>query len=302
MTLAIVQDSTPARRSFEQSWLAGQLSGETARAYASDIRQFVEVVGKDLCAVGRSDMMDYRRWLVERYKPATVNRKLSAVRQLFAEAVRHEVMDRSPADGLKGHRTEGNYSPTKSPSEEQVFALLDSVNGDDLLNVRDKAMLYVMLGMGLRRHEVAQLAVSSIAEDQGYPVLHVLGKGNKRRKVTIPDNVLSAVRRLIRDGALTGDAPLFQEVKRMGRRHRFSGKAISANGIYHVVRKRCEAVGIDGVSPHGFRHFLVTYLIEHGASIYDAQQVAGHADVKTTQRYVNRANNLASSAAKFVQF
>lgn len=313
MALAVI-NNLPVREDFRESWLAGQLSGHTARAYEGDIRQFLEFIGGDnISAVRRQDLFRFRAWLMEslpqgdgtfkpRFKPATINRKLSAVRQLFAEAVRHGIIDRSPAEGMKGYKTAGISSSTRAPSEEQVTALLESMGGDSLPDMRDYAMIYVMAGMGLRRSEVSQIRTGDFGEDQGIPVLTVHGKGNKERRLRVPETVLGAVRRWT-DAVFEGleDVPVFQELIRNGGYH-LSGKALTPNGIYHVTRRRLASQGIENLSCHSFRHFCLTYLFRAGCDLYKAQTYAGHSDPRTTQRYDHSREDLDSSAANYINF
>jgi site-specific recombinase XerD len=309
MELSLIEsNSTLSLADFTQSWLAGQLSDNTSRAYAGDITQFLEFIGhRDLAAITREDIFRYRHWLNEQYKPSTVNRRMTAVRQLFSEAVLHRVIDQSPAEGIRGHKSEGNYSPTKAPTKEQVTALLDSMRGDDMTDVRDLALIYVMASMGLRRDEVARLTVGSITEKQGYTVLQVMGKGSKRRDITIPENTLSAVRKWLNAVSeekkrIPADTPLFCEIKKNGTWHALKNKPLTPNGIYYILTKRFAAVDIEGCSPHSLRGFFLTYAIQNGASVYDAQLMAGHADPRTTERYIKRMDALDSSAAKYIDF
>lgn len=292
---------------WSESWLAGQLSPNTTRAYTADIRQFVAFIGhRDLAAVRRTDLLRYLQLLTGKvdvgdYSPKTVNRKLSAVRQLFAEAVRHELIDRSPADGIRGYKSEGNFSPTKAPAVEQVIALLDSLDTDALQDVRDRAILYVMFGMGLRREEVADLRASDLSEHEGQAVLDALGKGSKRRRQAVPHTVLAAVRRWQAMTGIVDYDALFQPFPLNGE-CRPTGSSLTPNGLYDIVMRRFRAAGWTDCSPHSARHFFITYVIKHGASIFQAQQMAGHADPRTTERYIRSSDDLANSAAKFIDF
>jgi site-specific recombinase XerD len=300
MALAIREvDITTA--SFADSWLAGQLSGNTSVAYAGDIRQFIDWFGSsDLQAVRRDDIYRYRAWLVQQFRPATTNRKLTAIRQLFKEAVLQGVMSFNPSEGIKGHKSEGNYSETKAPSLEQVQAMLDGLNTDSLIDIRDRAMLYLMASMGLRREEVANLSVCCIVQDQGYTVLDIVGKGNKRRRNVIPTNALNAVRKWIYKADLQPNEPLFQAITRVKTKHVRACKPLHVNGIYHIVGKRFEQFGIMDCSPHSLRHFNATDLLRQGADIYKVQRWLGHSDPRTTERYNRAQDDLSNSAAQFV--
>jgi len=298
MELALREETKPTLPL--ASWLAGQLSAQTARAYRADVRQFLAFVGTELEAVCRADVQEYRHWLVGQYKPSTVNRKLSCIRQLFAEAVRHGIMPVSPADGIRGCRTEKGYSVARTPSLVQVIAVLDSLTGSSLPECRDRAMLYVMATLGLRRQEVADLCVDSIMEDEGQTCLEIHGKGNKRRREVLPVNALTAVRTWISAGELSSSAPLFPQLTRNGDWQ--IGSTLTGNGVWHIIRKRFATVGVRDLSPHSLRRFAITYLLQRGMPLWRVQRLAGHADPVTTQRYNQAADDLANSAAKYIDF
>lgn len=266
-------------------WIAGQLSPQTARAYALDLKQFVEWFGdSDLSRVCREDIFRYRAALIAKgYAGATVNRKLSAVRQLFTEAVNHGMIDRSPAEGVKGYKSEGAYSTTRVPSAEQVRALLDSLTGDDLPEVRDLALVSLLSCLGLRRDEAARLRVNSLVDDAGVTCLEIEGKGHKRRRPKIPALALRAVRRWIAVAQLNPEDSLFP---RLVRDHGWQlGEGLTGNGIWHICKRRFEAAGIEGCSPHSLRHYFVTELLANGAPLPLVQLLAGHSSPVTTQRY-----------------
>jgi site-specific recombinase XerD len=277
------------------------MSGHTVRAYKFDFKQFMAVVERaDLAQVTRADIYEYRQWLVGRYAPSTVNRKLSLVRSLFAEAVRAGECPSSPAEGVKGHRTErSGFSSTKAPSEEQVRAVLDTLKGSTKLTaVRDRALLYLMAHLGLRRDEVCKLTPQCIVEDQGYTCLDITGKGSKRRREVIPPTSLSAVRQWIEFGGIGEDEPLFPRITHGKRK----GGALTGSGVWYIVRRRFGKVGVTGLSPHSLRHFAITELLKHGMALHRVQDLAGHADPSTTQRYNHGRGNLADSADRYVTF
>lgn len=286
-----------------QEWVAGQLSPQTRRAYQTDLSHFVGFMGTpDLSAVRREDIYRYRARLVEQgYAPATVNRRMSAVRQLFGEAVRHGLIDSNPAEGVKGYKSEGNYSTTKCPTEDQVRALLNSLEGDSPLDRRDRAMVYLTATLGLRRDEVTRLTVDSLVEDQGVWCLEIRGKGNKRRREAIPDSALIAVRQWIEAAGLEGQSPLFPSITKNGGWH-IGTAPMTGNGVWYVLSRRMQAVGIEGCSPHSLRHFAITYLLTHGMELWRVQRLAGHSDPSTTQRYNQARQDHDNSARRYVRF
>jgi len=254
-----------------------------------------QVGSTDLAAITRDDIHEFRKWLADNYKPASANRKLSSVRQLFAEAVAQGLIDHNPTERIKGYKVDSGFSSTKAPSEEQVKSLLASVaDPTDAHKLRDRAMIYVLAGMGLRRAEVCSLRVNSIVTDDGEIALEVFGKGSKVRRIAIPGNVHKALTDWIAYAGLIADDPIICNME--------TRQALTPNGLYYVIDQRMRAVGIEGCSPHSLRHFLITYLLSNGCGIYDAQRLAGHADPRTTERYDRRNSGACSSAKELVGF
>lgn len=282
------------------SWLAGQLSKHTARAYEYDIKQFFGLINQsDIQLIDRSDIFKYRQVIIQKYKPATVNRKLSAVRQLFEEAVHHRIIENNPATGIKGFKTDSNYSNTKAPDIMQVRKILDSISqGSSEKSLRDLAMMYIFCTLGLRRDEVSNLKVNSIINDNGLIALDIIGKGNKTRRVEIPGSTYPILEKWINSANLKNDDPIFQEIKH----GKLTGRKLTGSGIYWIIQKYMGDCDLKGFSPHSLRHFLITLLLERGESIYSVQRLAGHSDPRITERYDRNKSGVCSSAANVIDF
>lgn len=290
-----------ASYSFMQPVLAGSLSPNTKRSYDYVLSQFLRVVNKPAYDVTREDIYLYRQFLVNNYDPKTVNHRLSVVRKIFGEAVLFGIIAHNPAVGVKGYKVNSDYSSTKSPDEPAVRKLIESVSGDSLIEVRDRAIIYTACTLGLRRDELSRLTTDSIIVDSGKVAMEVFGKGSKRRRIEIPANTYNVLQAWILTANLqTGDA-LFQEIKNIGGYH-LTGKALTGNGIYYVLVRRMKAVGIEGCSPHSLRRFLVTLLLDKGANIYRVQQLCGHSSTRTTEMYDKNKHGVCSSAAELIDF
>ena len=160
--------------------LAGLLSENTVRAYRVDIRQFeywMDEEGLKLADLTADHLVAYRDWLRAQYTPASVNRKLSVIRQFLDEANSRGLIDHNPAERVRGIRTSSTYSPTEGLTREDARRLLDATERDTLLGKRDYAILSLMLRTGLRRAEVRGLTVDDLGTREGHPVLRVVGKG-----------------------------------------------------------------------------------------------------------------------------
>ena len=162
--------------------------------------------------------------------------------------------------------------------------MLDEVKGEDPVSLRDRAMLEVMYGCGLRVSELCELKREDIVADG--ELLRILGKGSKERIVPIggaAGRALAAYLGGARESFARGD---------LAGRHVFLtrlGKPFTRQGVFKIVRARAAAVGIapDRISPHVLRHCFASHMLSHGADIRAIQELLGHADIGTTQVYTH---------------
>jgi integrase/recombinase XerD len=257
-------------------------------------------------AAYRSDLADFLRWTQRRElalldvtepdlvaylgdgaagsaSPATRKRRAGAVRSLYRFLVADGVLDVDPASAV-----EVPAVPTGLPkalTEEEVGRLLDAVVGIDVAAVRDRAILEVLYGSGLRISEVVGLSLGDV--DLAERMLRVLGKGSKERNVPIG--------RMAKDALLAWLDPEVRGSLRPGRATRddldalfvnLRGRRLTRQGVWGIVRRYGTVAGLDGrLTPHVLRHSCATHLLDHGADIRTVQELLGHASVSTTQIY-----------------
>jgi integrase/recombinase XerD len=306
--------------------VAGQLSPRTRVAYASDLTELLSVMeawGLMLQEVNRDHLHAYRRWLAgeevpglqRKEKPsaaATVSRKISVCRQLFAEALDRGLVEVNPANRVRGFKV-SQESKTLGLSRTQAKELLDKVETQTLLGLRDKAMLSLMIRTGVRRMDVIGATLGKLGERDGHTILSMVSKGNKERTVKIPVEVarhLEAWReaaKLRRDELPT--TPLFCSVVKQGRgthaiyNVREEGqKALSEKAIWKIVERRVKLAGITAhITPHSTRHTFITLALDGGAALHKVQVAAGHADPRTTERYWRTKENLDDNAVDYIR-
>ena len=306
--------------------VAGQLSPRTRRAYATDLAELFTVLAAWRLGLGdvtRDHLLTFRSWLDgetvpglvprSRCAPATIARKLSVVRQFFAEALDRGLIGANPAARLSGYHVSAE-SKTLGLSRQQARDLLAAIDTGTLLGVRDRAILSLMLRTGLRRMDVLQARVADLTSSQGHSVLRIpRSKGGKERLAKIPVEVwrdLEAWREAANEWRtdLPG-TPLFCAVVREGRGTRMvykvSGegqKPLSGKGIWDVVVRRARAAGItENITPHSTRHTFITLALDGGAPLHKVQDAAGHADPRTTERYWRTQQNLDDNAVDYVR-
>jgi integrase/recombinase XerC/integrase/recombinase XerD len=252
----------------------------TRKAYGVDLGQFVEWAGER--APGEIRHRDVRRFAAglssDGAAPATVARKLAAVRGLFDFLVRTERVGQNPADLVSSPKREEKLP--RVLTVEQVRELLERIPARTALELRDRAMLELAYSCGLRCEEIVSLDVDAL--DYETEQLRVLGKGSKERMLPVGEPARHAVQRYLERGrhALTAD-PREQALFLSKSGRRLSNSDVTRRlGLW--VR---EAALAAGVSPHSLRHSFATHLLEGGADLRTIQELLGHASISTTQVY-----------------
>jgi integrase/recombinase XerC/integrase/recombinase XerD len=261
--------------------LQGRSAAErTRRAYGVDLGQFVEWAGER--APDEIRHRDVRRYAAGLSSggaaPATVARKLAAVRGLFDFLVRTGRVGQNPADLVSSPKREEKLP--RVLSAEQVRALLEGIPARTPLELRDRAMLELAYSCGLRCEEIVNLDLGAL--DFETEQLRVLGKGSKERMLPVGEPAQKALRRYRERGrhALSGD-PREQALFLSKSGRRLSNSDVTRRlGLW--VR---EAALAAGVSPHSLRHSFATHLLEGGADLRTIQELLGHASISTTQAY-----------------
>ncbi|MCB1107817.1 MAG: site-specific tyrosine recombinase XerD [Chlamydiia bacterium] len=256
------------------SYIASEkgLSVNTIEAYGRDIRLFLSGVKGE---VKEEDVISHMSALKEKgYASASIYRMLMALRVFFRFLKREGMVERDPTALLESPKM-WQLIPEVLTGEE-VERLL-SAPGEGEEGARDRAILETLYATGIRVSELCNLEV----HDVGDKVIRVVGKGGKERIVPIGEEAIHAIDRYL--GEYRHDRgdhlPLF--VTKKGRRlHRTS--------VWEKVKFYAKKVGIEKeISPHTLRHSFATHLLDHGADLRVIQEMLGHADIGTTDRYTH---------------
>lgn len=253
-----------------------RLSPHTVEAYRRDLGDFLRLCGRlGLGSLREIDRRAIRRHLARLstlgYAPRTVARKASAVRAFLDDAVRRGRLPANPAAGVPQPKRPRSL-PRAVPSRT-LGRLLDGLVGGEPVDLRDRALLEVLYGTGLRVSEAASLGV----EDVGGRFLRVTGKGGRDRAVPVGRPAREALERYLRRGRPALAGPEAGDALWVGVR----GRPLSARGIRRVVAARL------GTFPHALRHSFATHLLEGGADLRSVQGLLGHRDLATTQLYTS---------------
>ena len=254
------------------------MSPNTVASYCSDVKKFAEFHNDALEKADPDAVISYlssRKKLSERSQA----RLLSSLRNFYDWLVLEKVIEENPCDKVDMPKL-GVYLPTVL-SVEEVEAIIDSVQREDWFGLRDKAILEVLYGCGLRVSEAVELKISGVYLDEGF--LRVIGKGNKERLVPLGEMAGDALRNYLDSRPAPADA----ESDDILFLNRF-GKRFSRVSMFNLVKKQALAAGITKeLSPHTFRHSFATHLVENGADLRVVQEMLGHESITTTEVYTH---------------
>ncbi|MFB4299908.1 tyrosine recombinase XerC [Actinomadura sp. NTSP31] len=261
------------------------VSPHTLRAYLGDLT--------DLCAyaaaVGVTDPAELdvsllRAWLARQHAlgraRATLARRTAAVRAFTHHLHRRGLLQDDP--GLLLGTPKKRRDLPGVLNQDDAARLLDTMDAEGPMGLRDLAVLEVLYGTGVRVSELCGLDVDDV--DTGRRTIRVLGKGDRERTVPVGEPALRAVQDWLRAGrpaVATGNSgPALFLGARGGRLHPTSARRI-------VHSRISEAGRMPDLSPHGLRHTAATHLLEGGADLRSVQEILGHASLQTTQLYTH---------------
>ena len=254
------------------------MSQNTVASYCSDVEKFLKFYGGSVNDASAADVEEYlqsRDGLSERSQA----RVLSSLRSFFDWLVIEGVMKDNPCDRVDGPKI-GRYLPNVL-SEEEVAALIDSVDVSGWQGLRDRAILEVLYGCGLRVSEAVGLKISCLYFKEGF--IRVIGKGNKERLVPIGDMAIAAVEEYLEARRVPADSDS-SDILFLNR----FGRSLSRVSMFTMIKAQALAAGIrKEISPHTFRHSFATHLLEHGADLRIVQEMLGHESISTTEIYTH---------------
>ena len=267
------------------------LSDNTVAAYTSDVRSFVAWCARsDLlepAAVKRTTVRRYLAHLTTRqFARRSIARKTAAIRRYYRWLVANDVVEVDPTSGVSVPA--GNGRLPRVLDQRELSGLLDGPLADDepdWRRRRNDAVLELLYGSGLRVGELCGLQVSSVSVTTG--AANVWGKGSKERRVPISEPAIAALRRwlAIRHDVLPPEAGdvLFGNER---------GRPLTPRDVRRIVDRRSPSP----THPHALRHTFATHLLDGGADLRAVQELLGHTDVATTQRYTHVSRERLSAA------
>jgi integrase/recombinase XerC len=259
-------------------------SPHTIDAYRRDLSRFVAFLAElaheedpPLSAFDSASVRRYVAWMVaSRYARRSIQRSLASLRALGSFLKRRKAVRVNPVLGLSAPKPQKRLPSFLTRGEtEKLFA---TNPGADERDLRDRAILELLYGTGIRLSELVSLDVGDVDAVGG--IVRVTGKGRKQRIVPLGRAASSAVSGYLRAGGREGnDGPLFMN----GRGSRLSGRSVQ-----RIVAKRLAQVSeARRLSPHVLRHTFATHMLNAGADLRAVQELLGHASLSTTQIYTH---------------
>lgn len=239
----------------------------TVENYISDLKQFFSIVLKDYQKITTQDIMDFITRLREKgFSVSTSNRKLAAVKSFFKFLLKNNLINTNPAELVESGKLEKRLP---RPLEKSEIDKISNITE----NLRDKVLVEILYGAGLRRSELISLRKSDINWEKG--TLRIHGKGRKDRIVPLNKYALN----FLKQYCDSHDSEwVFPSIKN-------KNNHLSARRLNEIIQYYAIKSGVRGATPHRFRHSFGTHLYENGIDSKVLQDLMGHESINTTSIY-----------------
>lgn len=262
-------------------------SEKTRKAYEEDITNFERFLAEsgeeNLLKINHLDVRVYLSYLSdERYSRNSMSRKIASLRSFYQYLLKEEAIKENPFSYV--HLKKKNLKLPRFFYENEMQALFASVTGDKPLELRNRALLEILYGSGIRLSECSNLKVSEIDFDSEVMLIH--GKGNKERYAPLGSFAQDALYEYFEKGRRV-------LMDKYQKQHEFvfvnhHGEPITPTGIEYVLNQVIKKSSLDSsIHPHMLRHTFATHLLNNGADMRTVQELLGHANLSTTQIYAH---------------
>lgn len=267
------------------------LSPHTIAAYRGDLRDFSEWAGRsnkhDVTSIDRTLLRRYVSYLAERrYARRTIARKASALRSMLTWAVARGILEASPAADV--HAPKLDHPLPKVMKAADAAHLCELPPDDDPVGIRDRAILELLYGSGLRVAELCGLDLDDV--DLAHATMQVTGKGRKQRRLPLSAPAQAALEKYVGEarpqlssvapskGIRPAGHPIFLNTR---------GGRLGPRSVRAMITRYGVSEGGPRVSPHTLRHSFATHLLDGGADLRAVQELLGHESLATTQIYTH---------------
>lgn len=267
--------------------LERSLASNSIEAYLGDVQklsQYYEASGRDLLLkeVQLEDLRDFVTWLNDLgMQASTQARVISGIKAFFGYLMQEEILNDDPAVLLEAPKLSRKLPDTLNIHE--INKLIDCIDASKPEGMRNKAIIELLYGCGLRVSELTSLRISNIYPQTEF--IKVLGKGDKERLVPIGSTALKLLEIYI------NEIRIHLEIKKGNEDFVFlnrGGSSLSRISVFKLLKSLAQAANIrKNISPHTLRHSFATHLIEGGADLRAVQEMLGHASITTTEIYTH---------------
>jgi integrase/recombinase XerD len=262
------------------------LAKNTISSYERDLEDYLEFLKKnyqlkDYNQINKEQIRNYLKSLNRRsIKASSITRKISSIHSFHKYLTNENLIDRDVSEKIKKPKTEKTLPVVLNSVEITVIIQLTYEN-DEPLTLRNRALIELAYGSGLRVSELLGLSLSDLHLNKA--LVSVVGKGNKERIVPLGEEAVIA----LRDYIVKARPKLRPKTQNVLFVNKF-GESLSRIGFYKVVQALADKAKINKkISPHTFRHSFATHLLENGANLRSVQELLGHEDIITTEHYTH---------------
>ena len=267
------------------------LSPNTVKSYQSDLSIFLKWLSSNCNSSFKNAKSEDVELFIKHlfqlgFKSTTINRKISSIKTFYIYLKKQKLIDIIPTENIIVPKQEKNLP--KSISEKEVETLLNSINGSNNIELRDKAMMELLYATGVRVSELVSIKLNDI--DFNRRVIRVIGKGSKERLVPFGEKAFIALNNYLalRENRITKEIFLSNR-----------GTGITRISFWNRVKFYLNRCGLSiEISPHTLRHAFATHILNRGADLRSVQMLLGHSDLSTTQIYTHIAKQRLSDVLK----
>lgn len=261
------------------------LAKNTIVAYNRDLKSYITYLRtKDITDINSSNRAIIVAYLLEMQKKgkasSSISRACAAIKAFYHFLFREHIIREDPTVDLDTPKLEQRLP--KVLNTQEVKKLLSQPDTTNPLGIRDKSMLELLYATGMRVSELISLSIEDVNLETGF--LRCMGKGSKERIIPVSSIALKCLQEYI----LTAREKLLMGKKTKVLFLNRQGNPITRQGFWKIIKRYSKQAGINKkITPHTLRHSFATHLLENGADLRAVQEMLGHADISTTQRYTH---------------
>ena len=277
--------------------LERSLSDNTVEGYEQDLWKLRNYCERNEIDVKSATLEQLQGFLYEQFKtdtnPRSQARIISGVRSFYRFLLYNRYIEQDPSELLELPKL-GEHLP-EVLSVDEIDRMIDAIDMSKAEGRRNRAIIEMLYGSGLRVSELVTLKISNMYRKEGYMLVE--GKGSKQRLVPISDEAEKQFGLWLMDRALLDVKPEYSDYAFVNR----YGRGLTRSMIFHITKELAAAAGIrKNISPHTLRHSFATHLLQNGADLRVIQQLLGHESITTTEIYTHiNVEDLRNAILKF---